>query len=50
MLQDIITTRFYERDYNDITKKLLYEDVSYDEAIDKGIKIVAYWNLFEYKY
>ncbi len=50
MLQDIITTRFYERDYNDITKKLLYEDVSYDEAIDKGIKIVADWNLFEYKY
>ncbi|WP_177175546.1 hypothetical protein [Pseudobutyrivibrio sp. C4] len=50
MLQDIITTRFYERDYNDITKKLLYEDVSYDEVIDKGIKIVADWNLFEYKY
>lgn len=50
MLQDIITTRFYERDYNDITKKLLYEDVSYDEAIDKGIKIVADWNPFEYKY
>lgn len=50
MLKEIISSRFYERDYNDITKKLLYETVSYDEAIDRGIRIVADMDLFEYKY
>ena len=36
MLKGIISSRFYESDYNNITKKLLYEDVSYEEAISKG--------------
>ena len=46
MLKEIIETRFYEPDYNNITKKLLYEDVSYDEAVCNGIKIVAETELF----
>lgn len=46
MLKEIIETRFFEPDYNNITKKLLYEDVSYDEAVNNGIKIVAETELF----
>ncbi|MBO4889056.1 MAG: nucleotidyl transferase AbiEii/AbiGii toxin family protein [Firmicutes bacterium] len=49
MLQEIIDSRFYEADYNNITKKLLYEDVSYDEAIEKGIAVIADMDIFEYK-
>ena len=32
MLKEIISSRFYENDYNNITKKLLYEKYGYDEA------------------
>ena len=49
MLKEIISSRFYEADYNNITKKLLYEDVSYDEAIKNGIAKVADMDIFEYK-
>ena len=49
MLKEIIRSRFYERDYNDITKKLLYEDVSYDEAIKNGIAKVVEMDLFQYR-
>ncbi len=49
MLKEIITSRFYESDYNNITKKLLYEDVSYDEAIDNGIAKVAKTDVFVYR-
>ncbi len=46
MLREIIESRFYESDYNSITQKLLYEQMSYDEAIQKGIAIVAELELF----
>lgn len=46
MLKEIINSRFYEADYNNVTKKLLYEDVSYDEAIKNGISIVAEKGIF----
>ena len=49
MLKDIISSRFYEPDYNNITKKLLYDDVSYDEAIANGIAKVADLDIFDYK-
>jgi len=49
MLKEIISSRFYESDYNNITKKLLYEDVSYNDAIEKGIALVAGMDIFEYK-
>jgi hypothetical protein len=49
MLKEIISSRFYESDYNNITKKLLYEDVSYNDAIEKGIALVADMDIFEYK-
>lgn len=49
MLREIIDSRFYEADYNNITKKLLYEDVSYEEAVSKGIEIVAGMDIFKYK-
>ena len=38
ILQNVIDTRFYEPDYRNITSKLLYDKMSYDEAIEKGIK------------
>ena len=47
--KEIISSRFYESDYNNITKKLLYEDVSYNDAIEKGIALVADMDIFEYK-
>lgn len=49
MLKEIICSRFYEADYRDVTQKLLYEDVSYDYAVEHGIAIVADMDLFEYK-
>ena len=49
MLKEIISSRFYESDYNNITKKLLYEDVPYNDAIEKGIALVADMDIFEYK-
>ncbi len=49
MLREIISSRFYEPDYNNITKRLLYEDVSYDNAIAAGIAKVAEMDIFEYK-
>ncbi|SDM59902.1 nucleotidyl transferase AbiEii/AbiGii toxin family protein [Lachnospira pectinoschiza] len=49
MLKEIISSQFYESDYNNITKKLLYEDVSYNDAIEKGIALVVDMDIFEYK-
>jgi len=47
ILKDIIDSHFYEMDYNDITKKLLYEDVSYDDVVKDGIAVVARMNIFD---
>ena len=49
MLKEIIHSRFYESDYKNITQKLLYEDISYDYAIENGIAIIAESDIFEYK-
>jgi len=49
MLKEIISSRFYESDYNNITKKLLYEEVSYEEAISNGIAQIADMDIFKYK-
>lgn len=49
MLREIICSRFYEADYKNITQKLLYENISYDYAIEHGIAIVAESDVFEYK-
>lgn len=46
MLNEIIKSRFYESDYKNITEKLLYEDLTYDEAVNGGIAIVAATGLF----
>ena len=48
MLDEIITSRFYEPDYKDITQKLLYEDISYGYAVENGIAIVAKSDIFIY--
>ena len=40
MLKEIIRSRFYEPDYKNVTQKLLYEDISYDYAIENGIAII----------
>ena len=37
MLKEIIRSRFYESDYKNVTQKLLYEDISYDYAIENGL-------------
>ena len=49
MLKEIISSRFYEPDYNNLTRRLLYEDVSYDEAVNDGVAVVADLDLFEYR-
>lgn len=49
MLREIIRSRFYESDYKNVTQKLLYEDISYDYAIENGIAIVAESDVFVYK-
>ena len=49
MLKEIIDKRFYERDYNFVTRKLLYEDYSYDKAILNGIAKVIDTDVFLYK-
>lgn len=49
MLKEIIRSRFYESDYKNVTQKLLYEDISYDCAIENGIAIIAESDVFIYK-
>ena len=49
MLKEIISSHFYEEDYNNITRKLLYEDISSEEAISNGIAKVAEMDLFDYR-
>ena len=49
MLEEIISSHFYEADYNSITQKLLYEDMTYEEAIKNGIANVANSDVFIYK-
>lgn len=48
MLKEIISSRFYEADYNNVTKKLLYEEMPYDEAIKNGIAVVVKNGIFQY--
>ena len=48
-LKEIIRSRFYESDYKNVTQKLLYEDISYDNAIENGIAIIAESDVFIYK-
>lgn len=38
LLIEIIESDFYKSDYNNITAKLLYENYSYEEALNNGIK------------
>lgn len=40
ILKNIISERFYEHDYNNITKKLLLEDVSYNQAVQALEKVI----------
>lgn len=49
MLKEIINSRFYESDYRSVTQKLLYEDITYDYAVEQGIAIIAESDIFEYK-
>lgn len=46
MLREMIASRFYESDYRNLTMKLLYEEMTYDEAIEKGIRQVEKLNIF----
>lgn len=47
MLKAIIDSRFYEPDYKNITQKLLYEKIGYDEAIKDGIAKVLSVDVFQ---
>lgn len=49
LLKEIVSSRFYEPDYKNVTQKLLYEDISYDYAVENEIAIIAETKLFEYK-
>lgn len=46
LLDDIIKTNFFEKDYTFLTTKLLYEDYPYDLAIENGINKIKYLNIF----
>lgn len=46
LLQQIIDTEFFKKDYEDITEKLLSKPVSYDEAI-KAIEAIIASGVFE---
>lgn len=47
LLLEIISTRFYENDFNKVTKKLLYESIDYDDVIKNGIMIVVDSGIFK---
>lgn len=47
ILKEIIDKRLFEKDYNFITNKLLYESFSYEKAIKEGIKKILEYNIFE---
>lgn len=49
MLREIIDSRFYESDYKNVTQKLLYEDISYDYAVENGIAKIVGTDIFDYK-
>jgi predicted nucleotidyltransferase component of viral defense system len=49
MLKEIISSRFFEKDYDYLTSRLLYEDYSYDKAISNGIAKIIDTNVFAYK-
>lgn len=49
LIRDIIKNKYYESDYKNITKKLLYEDMSYDYVIEHGLYLVSEIDIFEYK-
>ncbi len=49
MLREIMDGRIYESDYRDVTQKLLYENTSYDYAIEHGIAMVVASDVFKYK-
>ncbi len=49
MLNEIIESRFYEPDYNNITQKLLYENIEYNYVVENGIAIIAKSDVFNYK-
>ena len=49
ILREIIRSRFYEADYKNVTQKLLYEDISYDYAVENGIAKIVQTDLFDYK-
>ena len=39
IIQNIIENDTYKRDYNEITKDLLYEDIGYEEVLGTLIEI-----------
>ena len=47
LLLEIISTRFYENDFNKVTKKLLYESIDYDDIIRSGIMLVVDSGIFK---
>ena len=48
MIEEIIKNRFYEKDYNYITSKLLYEKYTYDDSINNGISKILNSKVFDY--
>lgn len=49
LIRDIIKNKYYESDYKNITQKLLYEDMSYDYAVEHGLSKILTFDIFEYK-
>lgn len=42
ILGEIVSTGYYAKDYSDLTEKLLYENVKYDQAIAGIQRIIAF--------
>lgn len=49
MLKEIAQSRFFAPDYEDFTKRLLYEKADYDTVVEKGIMVIAQSDVFSYR-
>ncbi len=45
--KEIISSGCYKTDYNNVTQKLLYEKMTYEEAIEEGIAVIAKLDVFD---
>ena len=47
LLKEIVDDRFFENDFNAVTKKLLFKEVNYDDIINSGVRVVMESRAFQ---